>query len=313
MNCYKRPESVRKRGFTLIELLVVIAIIAILVALLLPAVQQAREAARRTQCRNNLKQIGLALHNYHDQFRRFPPGYITADVSDPANADPGFAWGTMLLANLDVGPLYSHFDFNDVAADPHNLEHGETQLTVFHCPSDVGPQLFTTDATNDGVAVTLATSNYAAMFGYGSVTANPDGGTGIFFRNSSVRFRDITDGSSNTFAVGERNFKLGRTTWYAAIEGYDTNAGMMGIMALLREGPAALVLGHVGQPAMGSMPAMNHAANNTPHITNYGSLHEGGTFFLLCDGSVRFVSENVDWPTYRHLGERADGELIGEY
>jgi len=313
MNGYKSLRPLRQRGFTLIELLVVIAIIAILIALLLPAVQQAREAARRTQCRNNLKQIGLALHNYHDQFRLFPPGYITADVSAPQNANPGFAWGTMLLANLDVGPLYNHFDYNDVAADPHNLEHGQTQLTVFRCPSDPGPPLFTTTVSNDGVAVTLATSNYAAMFGYGSVTANPDRGTGIFYRNSSTRIRDITDGTSNTFAVGERNFKLGRTAWFAAIEGYDTNAGMSGVMALMREGPAALVLGHVGQPAMGSMPAMNHTANNTPHIVNYGSLHEGGTFFLLCDGSVRFVSENIDFNTYRHLGERADGSILGQF
>jgi prepilin-type processing-associated H-X9-DG protein len=142
------------------------------------------------------------------------------------------------------------------------------------------------------------------MFGYGSLTMNPDGGTGMFYRNSSVRMRDLTDGSTNTYACGERNFDLGRTTWYAAIEGFTTNAGMMGGMASMTEGPAALVLGHVGQ--MG----MHHTANNTPHIVNYGSLHVGGSHFLLCDGSVRFVSENVNYNSYRYAGERNDGNVI---
>ncbi|MBT4866105.1 MAG: DUF1559 domain-containing protein [Planctomycetaceae bacterium] len=301
----------RRQAFTLIELLVVIAIIAILIALLLPAVQQAREAARRSSCKNNLKQIGLALHSYHEVHSVFPSGYVTANVAAPPNTSPGFAWSVMLLPFLDQSPLYGHFDFGESAIDHHNLEHGGEPLTAFRCPSDTGPSLFTTDAAADGIAVTLGTSNYPGMYGYGSVTMNPGGGNGMFYRNSSVRMRDLTDGSTNTFACGERNFDLGRTTWYAAIEGYKTNAGMMmGMMASMTEGPATLVLGHVGQPAMMGMPAMEHTANNTPHIVNYGSLHVGGSQFLLADGSVRFVSENVSYASYRFAGERNDGQVI---
>jgi prepilin-type N-terminal cleavage/methylation domain-containing protein len=129
-------SSEHRRGFTLIELLVVIAIIAVLIVLLLPAVQQAREAARRSSCKNNLKQIGLALHNYHETQGVFPPGYITADVTAPQNASPGFAWSLMLLPFLDQSPLYKHFDFSEPADDDHNLEHGGESLAAFRRTPD---------------------------------------------------------------------------------------------------------------------------------------------------------------------------------
>ena len=138
----------RRRGFTLNELLVVIAIIAILVALLLPAVQSAREAARRSQCKNGLKQTGLALHSYHETHSSFPPGFISRNVqaSDPVtptNIAPGFSWGTMILPNLDQEPLYSSLDFERDADDPTNLSFGQTSLPVFRCPSDPSQERFT--------------------------------------------------------------------------------------------------------------------------------------------------------------------------
>lgn len=314
MNCTSSVRSRSVRGFTLIELLVVIAIIAILIALLLPAVQQAREAARRTSCKNNLKQLGLALHNYHDLYRMFPPGYISRNISRTAPASdetgPGFAWGVMLLPQLDQAPLFQHFELEEEVTHAHNLEHAVEPLSLFRCPSDTGTERFT--VTVGGVDMELSTSNYVGMYGYGSVTMRPGMGNGILFRNSSVRMRDLTDGSSNTFGVGERNFELGKSTWYAAIPGYQTSAGMP-MQPMMMEGSPSLVLGHVGQPAMGSMMQMHHTANNTPHIVNYGSLHEGGTHFLLCDGSVRFVSENINYDTYHWLGERSDGQVVGEY
>jgi len=149
----------------------------------------------------------------------------------------------------------------------------------------------------------------------------PETGTGVFYRNSSVAIRDIIDGTSNTICVGERMHEHdnvsaltqvdSNSTWYAAIPGSPRPAGM--IMAAMMEQSPSLVLGHVGQDAMGPMVAMQHTPNNTNHIVNFSSNHTGGVHFLLCDGSVHFMSEHIDYSTFRNLGERADGEILGEF
>jgi len=314
------------KGFTLIELLVVIAIIAILIALLLPAVQQAREAARRTQCRNNLKQIGLALHNYHDIYNTFPPGYTARNVrrTDPVMAETGqgYAWSFAILPQIDQSNLTNQIDTNLNAHDPGNLSIASTTtLKSFLCPTDPAPTVF--DVTDGaGTTYTLPTSNYVGILGYGSVTMNAGDSTGVFFRNSRVRFRDITDGTSNTICVGERRHEHdfaspapsvpSHSTWYAAIPGVTRSAGMM-MMPMMTEGSGSLVIGHVGQPAMMSMMAMHSTPNQTNHIVHFSSQHTGGVQFLLCDGSVHFLSQNVDYGLFRNLGERADGNVIGEF
>jgi prepilin-type N-terminal cleavage/methylation domain-containing protein len=312
------------RGFTLIELLVVIAIIAILVALLLPAVQQAREAARRSQCKNNLKQIGLALHNYHDIYNTFPPGYTARNVTrtDPVTAEtgPGYAWSFAILPQLEQASLANTIDTELDAVDPTNLALAQTTtLKAFLCPSDTAPITFDV-VDGSGNTITLPTSNYPGIFGYGSVTMNPGDSTGVFYRNSSIRFRDITDGTSNTICVGERRsehrFVSGaapiqaNSTWYAAIPGVTRPAGM-GMMPSATEGPGSMILGHVGQ-TMGMMQ-MHSNPNQTNHIVHFSSQHVGGVHFVLCDGSVQFLSENVDYQTFRNLGERADGNVLGEF
>ncbi|MEZ6125738.1 MAG: DUF1559 domain-containing protein [Planctomycetaceae bacterium] len=319
-------RAARTRGFTLIELLVVIAIIAILIALLLPAVQQAREAARRTQCKNNLKQIGLALHNYHDIYNTFPPGYTARGVlpTDPATADtgPGYAWSFAILPQIDQANLTNGVNTNLNASDPANLAvvHSTT-LTAFLCPTDPAPTVF--DVTDgSGNTVTLPTSNYPGIVGYANVSANPGQGTGIFYRNSRIRFRDITDGTSLTICVGERmhqhNFNppmapvAANSTWYAALPGFKRPAGMMSMPMMQEESPS-MILGHVGQDPMMGMPAMHRTPNSTNHIVHFSSQHEGGVQFLLCDGAVRFISENIDYGVFRNLGERADGNVIGEF
>ena len=313
----------RRIGFTLIELLVVIAIIAILVALLLPAVQQAREAARRIQCKNDLKQMGLAFHNYYDAHRALPPGYVARGVTpgDPASDEtgPGFAWGTLLLPYLEQGPLSNQLNMEGDATDLENLNVARTFIPTFHCPSDTAPQTFT---VSDGlVDYELGSSNYVGIFGYGSLTNAPGlpNPPGLLFRNSASRFRDITDGVSNTMLLGERasehDFTSGtaavdaNSTWYAALPNVMRPSGMM---MMGPEGSASLVLGHVGQTMMNGME-MHHTPNNTNHIANFSSRHEGGIQFVMADGSVHFLSENIDYNTFRWLGERADGEVIGAF
>ena len=312
-------------GFTLIELLVVIAIIAILIALLLPAVQQAREAARRTQCKNNLKQVALALHNYHDVFNTFPPGYTARNVTnaDPVTAEtgPGYAWSFAIMPQLEQGSLSTAIDTEKDAVDLDNLAIAATsRLNAFLCPSDSAPLTFDV-VDGNGDTITLPSSNYPGIFGYGSVTMNAGRGTGVFFRNSSVRFRDVTDGTSNTICVGERTHEhkfmmnmpavKANSTWYAAIPGATRNAGMGGMMASMIEGPSSMILGHVGQ-TMGMMQ-MHSNPNQTNHIVHFSSRHVGGVQFVLCDGSVHFLSENVDYDTFRRLGERSDGQVLGEF
>lgn len=295
--------SVRKRGFTLIELLVVIAIIAILIALLLPAVQQAREAARRTQCKNNLKQIGLALHNYHDVSRSFPMGiavnYAGADIENTAS----WGWQVALLPYIDQAPLFSNlgvnkqrlFNVTSSAATKGDLDSLFPALTAFQCPSDsTGPRLRAgmtrqnfngatqsgiTGATNDWRP---PTSNYIGMKGLASPGSGWQASTrqpirGMLYQSSRVKIRDITDGTSNTIAVGERDRDGGAGSWIGARapRGNGTHG-------------ADYVLGNAGV-------VLNHAANNgwQRRTQGFASKHTGGAQFLLADGSVTFLSENL--------------------
>lgn len=327
-----------RRGFTLIELLVVIAIIAILVALLLPAVQQAREAARRSQCKNALKQIGIALHSYHDSHSTLPPGYISRGVSatDPASAETaqGFSWATMILPFADFAPLYESFDFSLDADEPNNLANGQTTLPFFRCPSDPSKERFTmTDSggttinDSNGNPLELATSNYVGIIGYGSLSMTPGNpaGPGILYRNSKVKFRDITDGTSNTIMAGERASKHqfdsnnpsmivdANSTWYAAIPGIAARSAGMMMMPMMTEASPSLILGHVGQPAIMGMMPMHNVHNNTNHIVHFSSRHVGGSHFLLADGHVIFLSQNIAYNTFRYLGTRDDGEELGNF
>src|SRR3954454_4417085 len=211
MRHLNRPLYARHRpAFTLVELLVVIAIIGVLVALLLPAVQAAREAARRMKCQNNLKQIGLALHNYHDSFGRFPAAYYRAWPTSVGSTfgTPGWGWGTMILPRLEQQGLYDALNVNTTQATGAATMKplAQTPLQMFRCPSDTGKPLNLNRAS-------YATSNYIAVFGAlydqasigqpvvaGSV---PSAGTGMFSANSGVRMAEVSDGLSNTVMIGE--------------------------------------------------------------------------------------------------------------
>ncbi|HLQ46430.1 MAG TPA: DUF1559 domain-containing protein, partial [Planctomycetaceae bacterium] len=221
------PRKFRRehaRGFTLIELLVVIAIIAILISLLLPAVQQAREAARRSQCKNNLKQIGLALQNYHSSANRFPPGYV-AGATYPATSN-GWGWSAMILPYLDQAPLYRKINFGLPVEHPNNVTAIQTFVSAYLCPSDPvdnGP-FNVTDATGAFVT-TAAPFSYAATVGDDSSDVNDPTGNGAFFRNSGIRIGDLSDGTSTTVLAGERTWAMTNGLWAGAPNNAECRAG----------------------------------------------------------------------------------------
>lgn len=282
------------RGFTLIELLVVIAIIAILIALLLPAVQQAREAARRSQCKNNLKQMGLAFHNYHESFRVLPPGFVVdLAVANGASGNGGIGWSGFILPGVDQANLYNTIDFNADWGTGINEDACATFLSVYRCPSDTTVE----HRNHDGIDNRVPTSYLACYSGTaGSDSeANVTNADGTFFLNSSVKMRDISDGTSNTIAAGEcvNDFDAFKDHFYigsTSIGGWD---------GLSRE--YSEYLGSTDVPM------------NTSTEVAFGSKHVGGAHFLLLDGSVRFLSENMSQRIYSYLGSREDGEVIGEF
>jgi len=297
----------RRRAFTLVELLVVIAIIGILIALLLPAVQAAREAARRMSCSNNLKQIGLALHMYHDTNKCLPPGWIAFDPSTGKPhwfGEPGWGWAARILPFMEQKAVYENLVHLDLPiTDPKNAEARLTQISTFLCPSDAGDATFTLQGGGPYVGsgsfspVELAVGNYLGVFGTVDLedvcpSGSCDGGGPLIFQRP-VRFRDITDGLSQTFLVGERSRKLAPGTWLGMVTG--------GAHA-----PARIV-------AIATYPP-NSEVEEEHYYHNFSSRHPSGTHFLSADGSVKLIPETIDEKTYHAFCTRDGNEVIsGEF
>lgn len=310
----------RRFGFTLIELLVVIAIIGVLVALLLPAVQQAREAARRTECRNNLKQLGLAFHNYHDAHKTLPPLGIAK-----SNGSYMHTWVAMVLPYFDQAALYNQTDFSIPSWHPSNpsvVTLREQKLTMMLCPSDVDAGL--ADFTNGSTVLSrYARGNYVANAGLGPGQLNqsvpgywtPKPGA-VFSVNSSTRMRDFIDGTSNTVLCSEILKSPGndfRGVMHLVTEfnyyQHDRNPNTP-IPDDMRGAPWSEC---VSIPRAPCNPSYTGNDSTTKGLISARSLHEGGVFVLLGDGSVRFVSENINNPTWQNLGPPDDGTVVGEF
>lgn len=310
-SCSHRQTSPHRRGFTLIELLVVIAVIGILIGLLLPAVQAAREAARRMSCSSNLRQVGLALHNYHSAYDRMPSGWIADEPSD----EPGWGFEAAILPFLEQQPIFEKIDFSVAIED---TKHELVRLHVvntFLCPSDPGREvaeiaesssahhhshvralhpLVQVDDEHSGEPIDqegpflfpIARTNYVGMFGTQEIEDDPFHGDGAFYGNSGLRFRDFLDGMSTTLIAGERSSKLGNSLW-------------QGVIPEAAEAEARVVA------------STDHVPNSpVGHFDDLSSYHASGAHVLMADGSVRMVTNFINLDVYRALSTRHGHEVI---
>jgi prepilin-type processing-associated H-X9-DG protein len=297
----------KRAAITLIELLVVLAIIAVLIGLMLSAVQQVRQSAARIQCAHQLRQMGLACHNYHDAVGTFPPGYAAWRSADPLATSPGWGWASFLLPYLEQDALYQQIDFTQPIEAPVNAAR-LTAIRLFLCPSD--PQVPLTFSITDSSGRTVteaAPTSYAVCYGSGELDEVPGPKEGIFYRNSRIRLTDVTDGTSTTIMAGDRHWSHAMASWTGAV-----NRGIIrgGPLNVWRSSPEA------------AYPAPNFCcvqANgiNVVHdcdgsLDEFFSWHPGGVNVLFADGGVHFLHQQINLDVLQALGTRAGGEVVNE-
>jgi prepilin-type N-terminal cleavage/methylation domain-containing protein/prepilin-type processing-associated H-X9-DG protein len=311
-------KSERSAGFTLVELLVAIAIIGMLVALLLPAVQAAREAARRTQCLNNLKQLGTAFQMFHDTRKHFPSAYeSTNGEPNPQTRDrgPGWAWGTQLLPFLEEQSLYEQFNLKLACWHPDNALPAQTQLSLFLCPSaSEAEETFPVKNSNADPLAHFARSCYVASVGQ----EEPWGRTlddyrnvvdGAIFRNSRTQSKDVTDGLSHTVFLGEHHPVLSSKTWVGVVPGAMVCPTLRFAHSAC-DFAATLVQVHSG-PASTEIPPAIHPPNSPLcHVCQMYAEHPGGCNVLMGDGSARFIDEMIPQTLWAALASIQKEEMI---
>lgn len=319
--------KLHRHGFTLIELLVVIAIIAILVALLLPAVQQAREAARRSTCKNNLKQFGIALHNYHDAHQTFPMGLVFDAAQSDYWSYTGVGWGVFLLPFSEQNALFDAINFNvqQPGEDASNNNVKKIGLPMFKCPSDSNIR------PNSGLGPTnyvicTGTNTTATIWGGGSV--GKSNGSTIMYANSNTRFGDILDGTSNVMMISEciigepyendqsygspdvltcaKNKYYGGSTTTTS-----SSRGATWFTMYSDRGPTFAYTTTLPPNSLRDVKACSWSLSN--YNADAQSQHRGGVQIVLADGGVRFISDSVYLPTWQQLGSKSDGVNLGSY
>lgn len=311
-------------GFTLIELLVVIAIIAVLIALLLPAVQSAREAARRAQCVNNLKQLGLAIHNYQESQGQYPPGYLTLPGGNSImgspdgltrDTGPGWAWGSMLLPYLEQSSLYASLNVSLPCWALANTTGARTLVSAFLCPSvSESSRLFNVKNESGTALATFSRSHYAANAGRQEAWAFAADdwsmlADGPIYRNSRTRAATVTDGLSNTVFLGEHSAVLSDKTWVGVV------AGAVGCPTpkfafSYCDVAATQTLVHSGPNSWESPPMIHPPNSRLCKLCQMYAEHPGGCNILMGDGSVRFAKSSISQVVWPALATTSGGEVV---
>ena len=307
MNTVPLRRGLVRRGFTLVELLVVVAILGILMAVLLPAVQRAREAANRNVCKGHLCQIGVALLNYHDVHWTFPPGYISGFDGAGDDTGPGWGWAAFVLPELEQQrTLHARIQFGQPIEAPSQAAARTTSLAVYRCPSDSAPAVWTAVTRNStgrpiSAICQVAAANYVGVFG---VTEPGVDGEGVFFRNSAISLREVTDGASGTLLVGERAHRWSDATWVGAVTKAQLFPPPNSPAVPFIENASGMVLGHTfeGPPNAEGL-----------ECNDFSSEHADGANMLFCDGHVQFISASMDKRLFRALSTRSRGESTGDF